>query len=287
MSRLDVLRAPGLVTVQDRGRRGLAHLGIPPSGALDWPAFALANRLVGNPEDAAGLETTLGGVALRASDPCTIAVTGAIAPVEIGGRPAAINGALHLRADDELRVGAATHGVRNYVAIRGGLIAPTTMGSAATDVLTGLGPPPVRPGDVLAIGTRHASWPPVETAPAPAPAADVLPIVVGPRHDWFEPRALTELTQARFRVSPASNRIGLRLDGPTLARARVDELRSEGVVTGAIQVPPSGQPIILLNDHPTTGGYPVIAVVRRDALSRLAQLRPGGELRFAVAVSSP
>lgn len=278
---LEVLQARGLVTIQDRGRRGLAHLGIPPSGALDMPALALANRLVGNPETAAGLETTLAGVWLRASADCTVAVTGATAPIEVAGRSAALNCAIHLRGGNELRLRPATAGARNYVAVRGGIEVTPVMGSASTDLLTGLGPSPVREGDRLAIGNLTESWPPVGSAPVPDPAAEtVLSIALGPRADWFAADATVTLMSAAYVVTPASNRVGVRLEGPCLARGREGEPPSEGVVEGSIQVTAGGQPIVLLKDHPTTGGYPVIAVVLRDQLARLSQLRPGETVRF-------
>lgn len=283
MTQLEVLRARGLVTVQDRGRRGLAHLGIPPSGALDFPALALANRLVGNAEGAPGLETTLGGVSLRPDRDCTIAVTGATAPIEVGGRAAALNCALHVPGGDELHLLAPSAGARNYIAVRGGIDVAPVMGSASTDVLTGLGPPPLREGDQVPVGDRVEPWPPVGAAPVPGPASDVrVAISLGPRDDWFDPEAARTLSASTYVVAAASNRIGVRLEGPPLTRCREGELMSEGIVEGAIQVPPSGQPIVLLKDHPTTGGYPIIAVVLREEISRLAQLRPGDAVRFCV-----
>jgi len=279
---IEVLRAGSLTTVQDLGRPGLAHIGVPPSGASDPRSLGLANRLVGNPDGAPGLEATLQGPALRFHRPASVALAGAPCRARAAGRPAGLHAVLHLDAGDVLDVGPALAGVRTYVAVRGGLAVEAVLGSASTDLLTGLGPAPLRAGDRLAVGTAAAAWPLVEVAPVPPlPDRPELRVVPGPRHDWFAPAALEALCGS-WRVQPSSNRIGVRLAGPVLERVRHDELASEGVVTGAIQVPPSGEPIVLLPDHPTTGGYPVIAVVAFEDLPALGQLRPGGEVSFRV-----
>lgn len=273
---IEVLRPGGLTTVQDLGRPGLAHLGVPPSGAADRPALQLANRLVGNPEGAPALETTLQGPALRFHRPASVALAGAPCPARAASRPIAMHAVVHLRAGDVLDLGLAEAGVRTYVAVRGGLAVETVLGSASTDLLSGLGPPPLRTGDRLAVGSLATGWPLVEVAPVAPPAARAeLRVVPGPREDWLAPEAL-DILCGTWTVAPGSNRVGVRLTGARLERARDGELASEGVVAGAIQVPPSGEPIILLADHPTTGGYPVIAVVAYDDLPTAGQLRPGG-----------
>jgi biotin-dependent carboxylase-like uncharacterized protein len=280
---IEVVRAGALTTIQDLGRRGLAHLGVPRSGALDGPAHRLANRLVGNPPDAATLETTLTGVAVRAQAPVVAAVTGAPAPVRIDGRPAPWGLPVPVPAGAVLDVGTATHGVRSYVAFAGGIAVAPVLGSRATDLLAGLGPPPLSAGDVLPLGTPAAPPALVDVVPQPAPPDElVLRLRLGPREDWFTPEALRVLARARFTVASASNRIALRTEGPALTRAIDAELPSEGVVLGAVQVPTDGRPLIFLADHPTTGGYPVVGVVPEADLAAAAQARPGTPLRFHV-----
>ncbi|NSC21465.1 biotin-dependent carboxyltransferase family protein [Streptomyces albus subsp. chlorinus] len=283
---LETVRAGALTTVQDLGRAGYAHLGVPRSGALDPAAHRLANRLVGNPETAATLETTLTGCAVRVLRPAVAVVTGAPCPVSVDGCPAAWGQPVRLPAGAVLDVGTATHGVRSYVAFAGGVDAEPVLGSRATDLLSGLGPAPLTDGSVLRLGAPHPEDrpPTADTAPWAAPPDElVLPVVPGPRDDWFAPEGLRTLRTAGYRVSAASNRIGLRLEGPALARAREGELASEGMPLGAIQVPPEGRPVIFLADHPTTGGYPVIGVVPADALGAAAQAPPGTPVRFTPA----
>ncbi len=283
---IEVLDPGGLTTIQDAGRPGLAHLGVPPSGAADAPAHRLANRLVGNAEDAAALETTLRGPVLRFHRPALIALAGAPVEATAGGRPLAMHAGEHVPAGVELRLGLARVGVRTYLAVRGGIAAPETLGSAATDLLTGLGPAPLRAGDRLAIADRAGPWPPVAIAPVAAvPRGAPLRVIPGPRDDWLAPDALERLCGEAWSVAASANRIGVRLDGPPLRRAREGELESEGMVAGALQVPPAGRPILLLADHPVTGGYPVLAVVVAADMPRAAQLRPGDHVRFTVEVA--
>jgi biotin-dependent carboxylase-like uncharacterized protein len=278
---LSVVRAGVLTTVQDLGRPGHAHLGVPPSGALDRPAAALVNRLVGNPPDAAVLETTLDGCAVRPRSALTAAVGGAPCRVTVDGRPVAWGAPVHVPAGAVLDVGAAVAGVRGYLAVSGGVAVEPVLGSRSTDLLSGLGPPPLTDGAVLPLGTCAGGHACVDVAPQPAPPAElVLRVTAGPRDDWFTPQALRTFTSRAYRVSAASNRIGLRTEGPSLERARAGELPSEGMVLGAVQVPPDGRPVVFLADHPTTGGYPVIAVVRTADLAAAAQAVPGTPVRF-------
>jgi allophanate hydrolase subunit 2 len=306
---LEIVRPGPLAVVADLGRPGYGHLGVPRSGAADPDHLRLANRLVGNPEDAAGVELTLGGAVLRFSappgrGPAWVALTGAPAPVRLdqgpgpggaGGpapRPAGDRGL----ADDSglgvpfavpagatLTVGRPATGVRSYLAVRGGLAVPPVLGSRSRDTLSGLGPAPLRAGDRLPVGGTGACHPIVaDVAPAAAvtPGPAELRVVAGPRDDWFTPEARHRLRTAVYQVTRDSNRSGLRLSGPDLPRSRPGELASEGMPLGALQVPPSGQPILFLADHPVTGGYPVIAVVATADIGRAAQLRPGDTVRF-------
>ncbi|GGV31255.1 allophanate hydrolase [Kitasatospora herbaricolor] len=283
MSALAVVRPGPLTTVQDLGRRGVAHLGVPRAGALDEPALRAANRLTGNDPDTAGLETTVGGVALRALGPLLLAVTGAPAPVRVDGRPAAWGAALAVPDGALVEVGAATHGVRSYLAVAGGIAVPPVLGSRSADLLSGLGPPPLAAGTVLPVGPPPAPRPRPELVPLPAPPTElVLRLHLGPRADWFEPGAVARLAGDRYRVAAASNRIALRTEGPPVDRARSGELPSEGMVLGAVQVPPDGRPVVFLADHPTTGGYPVVGVVPPADLAAAAQARPGTPLRFVL-----
>ncbi|MEU6910911.1 5-oxoprolinase subunit C family protein [Streptomyces coeruleorubidus] len=278
---LAVVRAGALTTVQDLGRPGHAHLGVPRSGALDRPAADLVNRLAGNPPAAAVLETTLNGCALRPRSPVTAAVTGAPCRVTVDGRPVAWGAPVHVPAGALLDVGPAVSGVRSYVGVSGGIAVEPVLGSRSTDLLSGLGPPPLTDGTVLPLGRPTGAHARVDVAPQPAPPAElVLRVTLGPRDGWFTPEAVRAFVSRPYRVSPASNRIGLRTEGPALERARPGELPSEGMVLGAVQVPPDGRPVVFLADHPTTGGYPVIAVVRAADLPAVAQAVPGTPVRF-------
>lgn len=275
-----VLRTGPLALVQDLGRPGLGHLAVPPSGAVDPPALRLANELVGNGVHAAGIEALLGGVTLRASGPCLVAVTGAPVRVSLAGEPAAFASALRLPAGEQLRLGTPHAGLRCYLAVSGGLAVPAELGSRSSDTLSGIGPAPLSAGQVLPLG--EAGDPPGPTGASTLPALDgpvELPVLLGPRDDWFADAA-RQLRDGRWTVSPHSNRIGVRLQGTALCRRHGGELPTEPMITGAVQVPPSGQPLIFLNDHPTTGGYPVIAVVVPAALPALAQARPGTAVRL-------
>ena len=272
---------PGLLTtVQDRGRHGYAHLGVPRAGALDAPAAALANRLVGNPVDAAVLETTMTGASVRFDRALTVAVTGARSEVRVDGRAVPFAEPVSLRAGAVLEVGPARQGVRAYVAVSGGVAVPPVLGSRSRDTLAGVGPEPLRAGDVLPLGDLTGPPAPLDVAP-PRSVTGPLRLLPGPRADWVDAGARAALTSASYVVSPDSDRVGLRLTGPVLERRDDRELPSEGIVLGAVQVPPSGRPVVFLHDHPVTGGYPVVAVVHPDDLPRCAQLRPGDEVRFS------
>ncbi|WP_367039786.1 biotin-dependent carboxyltransferase family protein [Streptomyces sp. Je 1-332] len=279
-----VVRAGALTTVQDQGRPGHAHLGVPRSGALDPAAARLANRLVDNPPDAAVLETTLNGCSVRPRCAVTVAVVGAPCPVTVDGHPVAWGAPVRIPAGALLDVGAAVSGVRGYVAFGGGVAVEPVLASRSTDLLSGLGPPPLADGTVIPLGSVVAPYARVDAVPHPAPPRElVLRVTPGPRSDWFTPSALRTLATRAYRVSSASNRIGLRTEGPSLERAFTDELPSEGMVLGAVQVPPDGRPVVFLADHPTTGGYPVIAVVREADLAGAAQAVPGTPVRFVPA----
>jgi biotin-dependent carboxylase-like uncharacterized protein len=279
MSRsVTIIRTGPQALVQDLGRPGNAHLGVPPSGAVDAHSLKLANRLVGNHETAAGLEVLLGGLAMRANASCTVAVTGPAVEVRIDGRLADSHQPVHLEANATLEIGTPHTGLRTYVAFSGGVDVEKELGSRSTDLLSGIGPDPLRDNDVIELGTPNPAAGADVVPPVQVLQTLVIPIRLGPRDDWFAD-AETQLRQGSWTVSDRSNRVGARLQGTKLNR-RDGEIPSEGMITGAVQVPPDGQPVVFLNDHPTTGGYPVIGVVDCDHLRFLGQARPGTTVRF-------
>ncbi|MGV9415241.1 5-oxoprolinase subunit C family protein [Nocardia sp. NPDC003693] len=280
---LRVEKVGPLATVQDLGRPGWFDSGVGVAGAADRGSLRLANRLVGNPEGAAGIEVLLGGLELLAERHLTVAVTGAAAPATVDGCPVGAASVLRLEEGQRLRLGWATAGLRSYVAVRGGLAVDAVLGSRSRDTLSGLGPDPLRAGDALPIGAPPREFPIVDVAPvAPPPAGRVtVRAIPGPRADWFaDPAALF---RGDWSIASETDRIGARLDrrtGPALERAQSGELPTEGMALGSVQVPPSGQPVVFLADHPITGGYPVIAVVLAADVDAVAQARPGQPLRF-------
>ncbi|QDU87186.1 KipI antagonist [Pirellulimonas nuda] len=280
---LKVLR-PGLqTTVQDLGRSGCQALGVTPGGAMDPVALRLANLLVGNPESAAAIECVLTGPKLRALRETVVAVVGAQADGVPLGRP------IPLRTGDVLDLGRLTSGARAYLAIRGGVAAPVVLGGRGTDLRGGFGGSGGRAigeGDV--IHALPATAQPPQAGRWFASAADLAPnspegrirLLRGPQAHWFAPQAWKGLLTRPFTLSPHSDRMGLRLTGPELACKRRQEMTSQPVALGAVQVPPDGQPIVLAADRQTIGGYPVMAVVATVDLPSLAQLRPGEAVRF-------
>jgi len=278
---IEMLKPGLLTTVQDLGRPGYAHLGVTCSGALDQPALRAANRLAGNPDGAAALETTLTGATLRLGADTVAAVTGAPCEVTVDGQAVPMWTTLDLPAGCVVQIGPATTGVRSYVAFAGGIDVPPVLGSRATDTLSGLGPPPLRAGSALSLLPAEPSEP-SSAASVESRTWDSLVLRVrwGPRQDWFSVPARDALLGTAYKLSVKSNRVGARLQGESLTRANAGELPSEGLMLGAVQVPADGQPLVFLADHPTTGGYPVIAVVDAEDLPLLAQARPGATVSF-------
>jgi biotin-dependent carboxylase-like uncharacterized protein len=272
---IEILDPGPLASVQDLGRTGWAGLGVARSGAFDRAAARLANRLVGNPVDAAVLEFTLGRLAIRALDAATFACTGASCPGPDWGA------AFTARPGTVVRFGAPARGLRSCLAVRGGWAVEAELGSRSTDLLSGLGPAPLQSGDRLLVGPPPSA-PPSGTAAAPGRTPAELTVLPGPRADWFTPDSLTRLTSEPWTVRAESDRIGVRLDGRALERARSGELPSEPTLPGAIQVPADGRPIIFGPDAPVTGGYPVLAVLTDVGFDAAAQLRPGDTVRFAL-----
>jgi antagonist of KipI len=281
-----VVRSGLMTTVQDRGRFGLQHLGVPPAGPMDALSFRIANLAVGNDAGEAALEVTLKGPELRVERDATFAICGAdLSPTLDGG--AVPLGVPHTaRAGAVLAFGERRWGARAYVAVRGGIDVPVVLGSRATSLqarLPGVTGRTLKAGDVLAIGDRvglrglpERFWP--GTGPALAPV--VVRFLRGPDDDRFEDAAIERFTASTYRIEPQSNRMGYRLDGPPIAIRNGGSFPSEGSPMGSIQVPPSGQPILLMADRQTTGGYPRIGTVITADLSIAGQLAPGDELRF-------
>ncbi|MCZ4519780.1 biotin-dependent carboxyltransferase family protein [Rhodococcus ruber] len=280
MRALTVLRTGPLCTVQDRGRPGHASIGVGRSGAADLLSHDAANRLVGNDSHAATLEVTFGGLNLRAEFDALVAVTGARATCRIDGTEQGLYSTLVIRAGQELELSAPTWGLRSYLAVRGGIDVPVVLGSRSTDTMSSIGPAALSLGTALPVGNDKSCWPAADFG-VPPTIREALHITFGPRDNWFTERARSLLLEQPWTVTQDSDRVGIRLDGAEpLTRAIDDELSSEGMVLGSLQVPPSGQPVLFLADHPVTGGYPVIAVVTAGAMSAAAQLTPGSRVHF-------
>ncbi|MDO5710340.1 MAG: biotin-dependent carboxyltransferase family protein [Micrococcales bacterium] len=291
MSGIEVLRTGSQTLIEDLGRPGLAAIGVSRSGVADLGAYKLGARLLGHdfsadgPRDPgpAALEVLLGGLEFRVHGELTIALTGAAVPATQDGRLVDANAPIRLRDRQVLRLGSAERGLRCYVSFRGGLDVEPVLGSRSRDTLAELGPL-VEPGSFLPVGAAQGQAQPlVDHAAIPALPDAVVDVdfLPGPRADWLAD--LGALTSTSWLVSERSNRVGVRLVGEPLARAtQFDgaELPSEGVVRGTIQVPPGGEPVVFLSDHPVTGGYPSVGVLTRAAADRAAQARPGQRIRL-------
>ncbi len=277
---LRVTALRGSVLVQDLGRTGRSSLGVSPSGVFDRPAARQANALVGNRADAAVLEV-LGTVTLHASRATVVAVTGAPGPITVDDVPASSMRTLRVPEGGALMVGAPVVGLRRVLAIRGGVASDPVLGSRSTDTLSDLGPAPLTVGSAVAVAPG-GSGPDLRLLDTGLPGVGDLTVrvVLGPRDDWFTPRAVDTLLGTGWSVSDRSDRIGVRLEGPTLARSVPGELASEPVVRGSIQVTSAGLPVVLGPDHPVTGGYPVVGVVLDADTDLLAQAAPGRVIRF-------
>ncbi len=290
--------SPGLQSlIQDAGRAGYGNLGVGAAGAADKTSYHQANELVGNPAGAAVIENLAGMLSVEAEGDQVLAVSGAeadlwITPAEGDElrepRQAAMNAPFALLHGERLEMNGTGRGLRSYVAVRGSLDMPLTLGSRSTDTLSGLGPKPLAAGQLLPVlQPRHGhvvgnSQP--STLPVPdAQGVYTLRVVPGPRQDWFGDDGIKQLTSQTWQVTSESNRVGIRLatEGTPLRRSIHQELPSEGVALGSLQVPPSGLPVLFLADHPVTGGYPVIATVIEEDLGFAAQLPAGSTIRFS------
>jgi biotin-dependent carboxylase-like uncharacterized protein len=316
---IEVLRAGLLTTVQDLGRPGYRHLGVATGGALDALSLEVGNRLVGNRPDAAGLEITFGPVALRFARATRIAMTGVDFGATLDGRPVWSWWSLPVAAGEELVLNAPKRGMRAYVCVAGGIDVLPMLGSRSTDLAAGFGGlagRALKDGDRLAIGAsfapgreRNALDPGAPPFGVKAPTlcnfalfdephhrrgrhpdglAWAVPVRVlrGPEYDSFTPEAQRSFWSDEWQVTPNSNRMGFRLTGTALARNDARDLLSHAVLPGTIQVPPNGQPIVLMADAQTTGGYPKIGSVIRADLWKLAQVRLTGGVRFVEATAA-
>jgi KipI family sensor histidine kinase inhibitor len=281
-----VERSGLLTTVQDGGRPGHAHLGVPPSGPADPVAHQLANALVGNPPGAAALEVTALGPALRFRRAGHVAVVGGDVEILLDGFAVGANRVVPVAAGQQLSLGRLRSGARAYLAVAGGFVVPDVLGSRASDTFTGMGPGVLHGGDTLGVGSHHG---PLGDHLHPDAIADLLVpthelrVLAGPDVAWFGPGLAAQLAATWFVAGPESDRVGLRLH-PSDGAAGLDrlpgEIESRGMVAGAVQVPPSGEPVVLMPDHPTLGGYPVAAVVITADRGRLGQCRPGDSVRL-------
>lgn len=272
---------PGLfTTVQDLGREGLGHLGVPKAGAADAFSLRVANRLAGNHDAAAALEMTGKGPMLRFESAGFIALAGAAVEASLDGQPLPPYQTVSVPAGAELTLGPIHDGWRTYLAIGGGLKLPQVLGSVSCDTLSGLGSMPLAPGMRLPVGAQAGEPAFYMRSPPEYGSEARLRILAGPQQDWFTGEATAALLQGEYRVLAQSDRTGLRLEGPALLRRNQAELPSQGMVAGALQVPGDGQLIALLPNHGATGGYPVIANVISADLGVLGQLSPGARLRF-------
>lgn len=279
---------PGLfTTIQDLGRTGYQEFGVPVAGAMDALALRVANRLVGNPEGAAGLEITLLGPTLRFETPTVIALTGADLGALLDGSPLPTWQSVAVAAGSTLSFSGPRAGARAYLAVAGGVAVPPLLGSRSTYVRAAMGGwegRALRAGDVLPVGQTYPLPPagrrfPPELIPA-LPREVTVRVILGPQDDHFPPEAVERFLQSKYRVSAASDRMGYRLEGPALSHARGPDIVSDSIPPGAVQVPGQGTPIVLLADRQTAGGYPKIAVVIAADLRLLAQLQPGDSISF-------
>lgn len=274
-------QASGFITLQDKGRTGFANIAVPTSGAFDQSAHHLGNRLVGNDPGACSIESLRGTFKFSVDTDLVIGVTGAPASVQVNGREHEMSRAIYVAANSTVAIKPGSAGLRTYIAIRGSISGDSVMGSYSYDELSQIGTPPIQAGDQFSIGNLVAGSISGECLPsltASGQAEIELEAMPAPRWSGFSNGQT--LFETEYQVTESSNRVGMRLSGPELIWNSQERLASEGVVTGAIQIPVDGMPLIFGPDHPTTGGYPVIAVVSRNSLNILAQAAPGTKVRF-------
>jgi antagonist of KipI len=286
MGSLNVLSPGFLTTVQDLGRYHHAHLGLSPSGAADTVSLRLGNLLVGNPPNAAALEMTLVGATIVFDTACAIALAGSDFGATLDGLAVPTWRTMFVQSRQTLRCGPTASGARCYLCIQGGILIETIMSSSSTHLQIGLGGKQgraLRSGDTLefnSIGGPRRALRVKASVLEDFFKPGALRVTEGPQASLFTASERSLLLSSIYRVEEESNRMGLRLSGPPLTHTVREEMITEGVSVGAIQVPPNGKPIILFVEHPTTGGYPKIANVISADMHRVGQLQPRNDVRF-------
>lgn len=282
---LTVLDPGPQTTVQDLGRAGHLRFGIPPSGPMDRVSFIVANRLVGNADSAAGLECTVMGPRFEVAAPAAIAVTGAEMPVTVNGSEAPAWTTIAVRPGDVVRVGPARAGVRGYIAFAGGIDVPLVLGSRSTYLrgrLGGLEGRALRKSDALRLFPATApAMRTLTSRPVDFEGEPTLRVVLGPQAHRFTDDGIATLLGHAYAMLPQSDRMGARLSGPRIAHRNGHDIISDGIALGSIQVPGDGQPIALLVDRQSTGGYTKVATICSFDIDRLGQVKPGQRVRFA------
>lgn len=276
-----VLTTAGSTLIQDAGRPGLSAWGVGPSGVFDRRAFRQANTLLGNESDSAVIEHFGGELRLTSTRNHALVVTGASGPITIDGRPIEVGRVFELPEGGVLTIGPAVVGLRYVIGVAGGFDVPAVLGSRSRDTLSHIGPEPLEAGSRLGVGLSTATAWTGHIDPVLPNRDFQLRLSLGPRDDWFTNESIARLFTSTWRVDALSGRVGIRLEGPTLERNRTEELLSEGVVRGSVQVTNSGMPIILGPDHPVTGGYPVIGVIKDSDTDFLAHVRPGDTISLS------
>ena len=274
----------GFLTLQDQGRIGYANIAVPTSGAFDQKSHQLANRLIGNFPNACAIESLRGSFEFSTDSELVISATGAPASVQVDGREHEMFRSIFVPAGSVVSVSPGSLGMRTYLAIRGGIVGNQIMGSSSYDELSQIGTPPIKPGDKFSVENQVAGSITGDYIPGSViTGLNTVELEAMPAPRWSGFSNSDILFTSEYQVTSSVNRVGLRLSGPALVWNSESRLASEGVVTGAIQIPVDGMPLIFGPDHPTTGGYPVVAVVSRNSLDLLAQTAPGTVIRFKSA----
>jgi biotin-dependent carboxylase-like uncharacterized protein len=276
--------AVGFLTLQDQGRIGYANIAVPTSGAFDQKSHQLANRLIGNFPNACVIESLRANFEFTSDSELVICATGAPASVQVDGREHEMFRAVFVPAGSTVSITPGNLGMRTYLAIRGGICGLQVMGSCSFDELSQIGTPPIKSGDKFSIdnevaGTISGDY----IAGSAVTGLNTVELEAMPAPRWSGFSNSDLLFTSEYQVTGSVNRVGLRLSGPELIWSSKERLASEGVITGAIQIPVDGMPLIFGPDHPTTGGYPVVAVISRSSLDLLAQITPGTIVRFKQA----
>jgi biotin-dependent carboxylase-like uncharacterized protein len=285
MTRLVIKSCGALTTLQDAGRTGYQRYGLSNAGAMDRTSLAIANALVGNKPDGAAIEfAVFGGELVVEGGETRVAIAGADCPLDVDGEPVPALTSRRVAAGSVIRISAARAGVFAYLAVGGSFDVAPMLGSVSVHLRTGIGGldgTPLKAGDALPLRSHRIEGPELELAANPDPAPGPIRIVLGPQDDLFSQAGIETLLSSEYQITAEADRMGYRLSGPKIAHADGFNIVSDGIVTGSVQVPGTGVPIVLLADRQTTGGYPKIATIVRADLGRFVQMRPGSKVRFA------